>query len=428
MFAHYFDPHLAYSPPAPYDSLYFPDYEGRIGRSFNLEGFSRVRDSMFVQMRELDDADREQIVALYDGEIAFTDSAVGELLRGLDERGLSGNTLLVLLSDHGEEFFEHGGFEHGHTLYDELLHVPLILSLPGALPEGVGLKRQVRLLDVTPTVLDIAGIPLEPHFEGVSLEPVLTGKGSPSPLGSDLLPAEAAYAEAMMHVSEQKCLSVYPWKLISTLRTRTHQLYDLSEDPGEMVDLSKLAPGPLSDLENTMYGALFGISDTWYIELGTGDGTRTFDISIKAERGMMPGSITAHKILDASGRIAHDQEPFELLSSGAGLRLESFRLKGKATLAFKAEPERVPVEFDILIDGEPATEATFLGGDLIKPAGIPFVLKARRTKAASAGRPAGEISLPYALVWLEKSGYAGNTLLKLDEETKRELRSLGYIQ
>jgi len=428
MFAHYFDPHLSYSPPSPYDRLYFPGYQGRIGNSFNLEGFSRVRDSMFVQLQELEDDDWKQILALYDGEIAFTDSAVGALLKGLKDRGLLENTLIVFLSDHGEEFFEHGGFEHGHTLYDELIHVPLIFSLPGILPENVRLERQVRLLDVTPTILDVLDIPVEPHFEGVSLKPLLTGKGAISPVGEDLLPADAAYAEAMMHSTEQKCISVYPWKLVMRMMTEEQALFDLGADPDEMHDLAGLEPEPLARLDNLLHGALLGMANTWYIELGAGNQSHTFDIGIIAEKGLMPGSITIHKILGSSGRLALDQAPLQLVRSRSGLDLEDFRFKGTATLAFRVEPDKIPVEFDFRIDGDPATDVTFLGRSLVKPEEMPFIQKGRRSQALSEGRPTPPQAPPYILVWFEKAVYRGETLLKLDEETKKELRSLGYIQ
>ena len=90
-------------------------------------------------------SDWERIVSLYDGEIAFTDAAIGGLLKGLSERGLRRNTLVILLADHGEEFYEHGGFGHGHTLFDEVIRVPLVLSLPGRLPGGVRIENQVRI-------------------------------------------------------------------------------------------------------------------------------------------------------------------------------------------------------------------------------------------------------------------------------------------
>jgi len=99
------------------------------------------------------EADWNHIRALYDGEIAFTDVAIGELLAGLEERGLRSNTLVVFLSDHGEEFFDHKGFEHGHTLFDEIIKVPLIFSLPGLIPENMRVGQQVRMLDVTPSAL-----------------------------------------------------------------------------------------------------------------------------------------------------------------------------------------------------------------------------------------------------------------------------------
>jgi arylsulfatase A-like enzyme len=428
MFAHYFDPHLSYSPPPPYDRLYFPGYRGRIGNSFNLEGFSRVRDSMFVQMQDLEEDDWKQIVALYDGEIAFTDSAVGMLLEGLEDRGILENTLIVFLSDHGEEFFEHGGFEHGHTLYDELIQVPLVFSLPGVLPQNVSIERQVRLLDVTPTILDMLDIPLEPHFEGVSLKPLLMGKGTLSSIGRDLLPPEAAYAEAMMHSTEQKCISVYPWKLTHWMMSEEQTLFDLEADPHEMNDLAGRAAEPLARLDNQLHHALFGMQDTWYIELGAEEQSHTFDISIVAEKQLMPGSITLSKILDSSGRLAVDQEPLNLVRSRSALELRNFGIKGTVTLAFRVEPRRFPVEFDFRIDGNPAAGATFLGSSHSNPDQMPFIQRGKRSQTLSEGRPKGPLTPPYVLVWFERAAYRGENYLRLDEETKKELRSLGYIQ
>jgi hypothetical protein len=379
-------------------------------------------------MQDLEEDDWSQIVALYDGEITFTDSAIGELLEGLKDRGLIENTLIVFLSDHGEEFFEHGGFEHGHTLYDELIHVPLIFSLPGVLPENVSIERQVRLLDVTPTILDILDIPLEPHFEGVSLKPLLAGKGTLSPMGDDLLPPTAAYAEAMMHSAEQKCLSIYPWKLTHWMLTGEQTLVDLESDPEEMHDLAARRPEPLARLDNQLHGALFGMTDTWYIELGAGDKSHIFDIGIVAEKGLIPGSITVSKILDGTGRLAADQTPLKLLRSRSALEVEDLGFKGTVTLALRVEPERIPVKFDFRIDGNPAAGATFLGASLTSAEEMPFVQRARRVQTLSEGRPAGPLTPPYVLVWFEKAAYRGETALKLDEETRKELRSLGYIQ
>jgi arylsulfatase A-like enzyme len=427
-FVHYFDPHLAYAPPAPYDKRFTVDYEGRIGYSFDLEGFSRVRDSMFVQMQDLTQADWDRIVGLYDGEIAFTDSAIAELIRGLDERDLSGNTLIVFLSDHGEEFFEHGGFEHGHSLYDELLHVPLFFCLPGRLEPGASVSPPVRLLDVAPTILDFLGIEPPAHFEGVSIRPLLEGGGPPADPGRSLLPRDASYSEALMHGRERKSVMVYPWKLVFEMGTEAEYLFNLAEDPAEIHNVLEEHPDRVAQLEDLLFRALFGMSDTWYVLMDAGPDHRVFDIDVVAQKGLAPGNINPYRLLDKNGRIVRSPDPSPFESTGSRLRLRDLDIKGSVTLAFKVYPPRFPVDFDFRIDGRSAGGNTYLGAAIEPADTLPFSVKTRRTKVKSPGRPESRPEHPYILVWYEESRYTGDTSIKLDEETKRELRALGYIQ
>jgi choline-sulfatase len=427
-FVHYFDPHLAYAPPASYRKRFTVDYEGRIGSSFNLEGFSRVRDTMFVEMRDLTQADWNRIVGLYDAEIAFTDSAIAQLIRGLDERNLSGNTLIVFLSDHGEEFFEHGGFEHGHSLYEELIHVPLLFRLPGKLASGARVSQPVRLLDVAPTILDFLGVERPAAFEGVSLMALLEGNAPPDNRKGTLLPRGASYSEALMHGREQKCVKAYPWKLVFEMDTETKHLFNLADDPGELHDVLEEYPDRTARLEDMLFHVVFGLSDTWYVALNAGADRTVFDIDLTAERGPAPGNISPYRLLDDDGRILAQPGASSFETSGSRLRLENLDLKGSVTLAFKVYPERFPVDFDLKIDGRSAAEQTYLGESL-EPAGtMPFSVKGRRGRVKSPGRPARTPEPPYILVWYESGRYGGDTPVKLDEETKRELRSLGYIQ
>jgi arylsulfatase A-like enzyme len=427
-FVHYFDPHLAYSPPAPYDKRFTTPYEGRIGYSFNLEGFSRVRGQMFAQMRDLSPGERDRIVGLYDGEIAFTDSAIADLLRGLDERNLRDNTLIVFLSDHGEEFFEHGGFEHGHSLYEELVHVPLLFRLPGRLAAGTRLQLPVRLLDVAPTILDFLGIEAPPNFEGMSIRKLLEGEGRLADSGGKLLPGGMAYAEALMHGREQKSITAYPWKLVYEMGTERELLFNLAEDPGETHSVLEDNQERAADLENILFGVLFGISDTWYVEMSAGSEPRVFDVDLAAKKGLSAGTISVFRLLDGKRNIVAPQDDLSIETSGICLSLRNLRLRGAITLAFKVSPLQMPVEFNIAVDGRPATANTFLGRDLRPAETMPFSIPARRRSVLSDHRPGPPSGLPYAVVWLEKSAYSGDTGFKLDEATKKELRSLGYIQ
>ena len=304
MFAHYFDPHEPYAPLAPYDKLFDTGYAGRIGNAFVLHDyFPNVVGMDFDDLASLEESDWNHIRALYDGEIAFTDKAISELLEGLGDLGVLDNTLIVFLSDHGEEFFEHQGFGHGHTLFGEVIRVPLIFSLPRRLPPGLRIPRQVRLVDVMPTVLDLLGIRTDTHLEGVSLVPLLTGAGDLRPAPGTLFRPGAAYSEGMLQGTERKGITTHPWKLIYDLRTRDEMLFNLEQDPAEQDDVITQRPDALALVENMMFKALFEMTDTWYVEMAGAGEHHSFDVMITSERGPAIGNIRLFKFLDPSGRI-----------------------------------------------------------------------------------------------------------------------------
>ena len=161
LFAHYFDPHYDYVPPPPFDTRFDPTYDGDVdGRNFirNERIATFDSDAESGRRRVIEARDLEHVAALYEGELASTDAQVGRLLERLAELGLERETLVVLVADHGDEFFEHGGLGHRRTLFEEVLAVPLVLCMPGRLPGGVRIPASVSLTDVFGTVLDVAGI------------------------------------------------------------------------------------------------------------------------------------------------------------------------------------------------------------------------------------------------------------------------------
>jgi len=159
---HYFDPHLTYDPPAPFDTMFEEGQGPRLRSGFgSAEEMFRVRDGRI----RLDDAQRRSLVARYDGELRFVDTQFGRLREALERSGRWERTLVVVVADHGEEFWDHGGFEHGHTHHRELLQVPLIVRQPGG-PAGVVRSGRVRQIDIAPTVLRFAGIPAGDQLPG----------------------------------------------------------------------------------------------------------------------------------------------------------------------------------------------------------------------------------------------------------------------
>jgi arylsulfatase A-like enzyme len=216
---------MPYAAPKPYDT--------RFAKVPIDERKDWPPDLAQLRAQEPDLATNQMLIDDYDGEIAFTDAQIGRLIAAMDEAGMLADTLIVLHSDHGEEFWEHGSCDHGHTQYDELLHVPLVLVLPGKIEAGQRIAPRVRTIDVLPTIAHWAGFTPSPGIAGQSLVPVLE-----KPDGPD----RDSISEAILHgTREIKALYQGQEKLIAS-GAGANQLYDLSPDPNEMRDHAADAP------------------------------------------------------------------------------------------------------------------------------------------------------------------------------------------
>lgn len=168
--------------------------------------------------------------SLYDGEIAYVDSAVGKLVVALERRGLLDRTLVVAVGDHGESLGEHGEEDHGLFLYDAVLRVPWIARLPGTIHPGTVVRDQVRAIDVVPTVLDWLKLPSPGRFDGASVAARLPAGNADEPASY----AETFYSKFHFGWSELKSVRVGEWKYVDAPRP---ELYDLRKDPNEQVNV-----------------------------------------------------------------------------------------------------------------------------------------------------------------------------------------------
>ena len=237
LFVHYYDPHFAYLPPEPFRSRFGGEVTDKIKA---IEDPVDVRDGKVV----LDSEERDDLQRLYTGEVAYTDREIGRLIDHLRAAGLLDRTLVVVTADHGEEFWEHAGFEHGHTLYEELLHVPLILRFPNGTFSGRRVDAPVRLMDLVPTLLDRLGLDAPPTFRGESFLCLL--EENP---GEYRVPF---YFEACLYGHEKKALRVRNLKLILDTASGKTELYDLAADPGEKKDLCETLPQAAAELEKAL--------------------------------------------------------------------------------------------------------------------------------------------------------------------------------
>jgi arylsulfatase A-like enzyme len=243
LFLHTYAVHHPYKPPPPYDRMFDPEYKGHLPPHASLALLDRINGGHV----RLTPDDLHHIASLYDGGIRFADTFVGELMRYLNDSAISDKTVIVLTSDHGEEFGEHGNVGlHSHTLFNELLHVPVIIKLPGVRPRRV--PQTIGTVDLTPTILDLLQIPYDQTaMQGVTFAGMLSDAGCPATQRIVLAGLEHAADDErgrMMSVIAGNWKLIlrapspeYEWfyRLLGSVfyPTRDKMLFDLKHDPGE---------------------------------------------------------------------------------------------------------------------------------------------------------------------------------------------------
>jgi arylsulfatase len=187
---------------------------------------------------------REYWVARYDAGVREMDNRLRALREGLEELGLWEDAFVVVTSDHGESLLEHGQWDHGHSVHDTELHVPLLLRWRGVLPAGKRIQATARLIDLMPSLLEQLQLPIPSGLQGVPLGPLLAG----SPAAQSLF----AFAEGVKSDPEQCALYLGDWKLAFTGAAGGYQLYDLKSDPLEQRDLSDVRPAEVARMRQLL--------------------------------------------------------------------------------------------------------------------------------------------------------------------------------
>jgi arylsulfatase A-like enzyme len=419
LYVHYIDPHDPYMNPDVVDgrSPYFEDPGGVNGEWVH---------GIYTGRLQVEDLEREirHLTALYDTEIRYVDRAIGELLASLPEEALA-NTLVVLTADHGEELYDHGYWKHGHTLYEDQIHVPLLWRWDGRIPAGRRLAGTVRLVDVAPTLVAAAGGEPPPAWDGVSLLPALTGE--------EPLPRLAAFAQHLQ-VGPLRAASVLDGKKLvlfnreeaftpqdplqshiyetDMARLERRELYDLKRDPGERENL--LAGPAASPAEATRR-----LATILYHHL---------DRALPGLR-VLPDALPAGARL--SGELVFEAAPAGVVplflgpedrAGAAGARVR-FELVGDGVpkgFRITGEPGAL-VSATLALDGEPLP-----GGRLRLGSGTSFTGRPVAAEALLAAALPSPAEVPGLRLWR----HAGPTALvtEASEQTREGLRALGYIQ
>jgi arylsulfatase A-like enzyme len=400
LYVHYVDPHDPYENPdmVAGRAQFMPDYKGNVSGDW-------IHGIYSGKLQLADPAlDLAYIKALYDGEVHYVDRHIGALLDAIDPEVLK-NTLIVLTADHGEELYDHGGWKHGQTLYEEQIHVPLIFRWDGRIPAGKRLPGTVRLLDLVPTLMAAAGSPSDPAWEGVDLLPALTGK-EPAPRRPSFSEGLSGGPLRAAAVLDRKKLLLFnreePFRPNDELqdflwhqdlaRFQRAELYDLSRDAGERRNLAGDQPDGSGVLAPLIHRQLSReLEGLWVIPDGLPEGSRLSG-SITFERA--PALWTPYFLGPA--------DKAEL--SGGKLR---FDLVGERL----AKGLRIPGDVGKIL----AVEAA-LDGRPLPPGAV------RIGTEAPWGRPS---ATPLLRLWTVKKNAERRTAV--DPETEKRLTNLGYI-
>ncbi len=330
MWVHFYDPHDPYDPPEPFKSKY--------------------------------------TAAPYNGEIAYVDFALGKLFAGLKAAGLYDSSIVAVVADHGEAFGEHAEVSHGFFLYDETIHVPLLIKLPGVNVAHEQINRPVGLVDVSPTLLEAAGVKIPAMMQGVSLLPSMTGKKGDS--GAGLSSDRPAYSET------DYPQRAFGWSWLRSLRTGKYlyidaprrELYDLAADPKETRNLAETLPAVANTLQTQL--------EEFRGKTSRGAGSASAELTAEqAEKLQALGYVTSASHPGEQQQKARGSDPKD--------KIETANLLHEALLAVGSDryQEAVP-QFEQVLQQEPGLELANLelGRSLNRlekfPEALPWLQKA----------------------------------------------------
>ncbi|MEM8606984.1 MAG: sulfatase [Myxococcota bacterium] len=232
-YVHTIDPHVPYDPPDSFLELYEKEpYRGSIAPRSTALLLEGIKKGTFKPTA----ADKRHIRALYDGEISYHDKWFGDFMDKLGKAGLLEDTVVIVVSDHGEEFWEHGNVGHGHQIHQELIHVPFIMSWKGSLPEGARVADNQDHCSLVPTLFDAMGLTRPEYLEGNSVLGIARGEATPAPA-----------AGFSTHQGEREAAWCGRYKLLQRGPIST-SLFDVDGDPGCQNNLKNSHPIALTTM------------------------------------------------------------------------------------------------------------------------------------------------------------------------------------
>ncbi len=425
LFIHHYDTHYPYKAEEPCVQKFNPDYEGpyrlRFGDS-SMRILKFVRIGRFSEAVKLSDADVEQIKTLYDCEIVRTDKAIGMLIDSLGTWGCLDRSMIFISADHGEEFLERGSLDHGQSVYDESIRVPLVLSCPSLFPTSKHISTQVGLIDIAPTILHAVGIDVPQTYEGTDLIPIVRDNVE---LRSDELrpcglPRTCLVSESLAHRPEKKALRLPPWKLIYDPFFGAKALYNLESDPGEIHNFIKVHPDIASNMTDLLVSTFSSYWPGGWCIAWRGSKGEFIRGSLNVAGGLI--EVVAH------GFYPDFDAPLDSLTISHDNHVVSFKTRLDAT--WKGVEVRMPsdqrIRIDVSAGGKHKIKA-IVGKD-VKQVSFPAMITPgeatvdRRTLDKLFDQQKAEL----VIFWLPP-GTEPTAKEKHQAELKRKPKALGYI-
>jgi arylsulfatase A-like enzyme len=249
LFLRHMDPHAPYLPPAPYERMFYHGNETD-PKNHSMDPVMSFKPfcDFFASWMPPKISDKDYVIAQYDGAVAYMDAAIQTIFTSLEAQGILDETIVVINSDHGETLYDHDCYFDHHGLYDQTLHVPLIIRYPGKVPAGKRVPGYNRHQDLVPTLMELTGIEPGIQFDGQSLLPMARG--------------EVASHDAEFYITECTWMRKHgwrtpEWKLIVALEPDFHfkpavELYNLVQDPGENHNVADECPDVVALLRGRM--------------------------------------------------------------------------------------------------------------------------------------------------------------------------------
>jgi len=435
-FIHLFDVHTPYTPPLKFAKKYYPSDMAAITGS-TRDVLSVVHQKDPIERRKM----LRALTALYDGEIDFVDSQIAALFKKLQVFKLDKKTLIVIVSDHGEEFFEHGLMEHGFTLYDEQIHIPFIFYCPKSIAKGRVVDVPVSLVDLMPTLLDYAGLQKPTDIDGLSLlklieKPIKTPDGLSPMETPEQLRERVLHAHTTRQGPDRMCVLndgikyIYSPRFKLSYREFGPEMYNLISDQNEQENIIEKDDGALAEkyLALLLKGNMYKERKVWHVRWAGTKGESRYNGNVTTLNRIIAGY--KNNVIydtDADGKLVARE--FLWKRKEGAIRFIAFGEDGENGFSMVPDPPDAKLNFFLFKENKDYPKSVHIGKIGNNPDAIPVALD------GDIPRVSKELPKDGYLIWNSMEYMNANVVGQFEigdkvqpsSEMRERLRALGYL-